>query len=76
VVALLCLFQMWYLTVGFSRHWHVMGAHTHLMAVVFLCGYWVPAVHAWRKQADPLAVAIMSYVLLAAANLLLFPMAR
>jgi len=70
----LCLTQMLYVGLEFSRHWSAMGPYTHAYGIILLSGYAVPCLHLFKKEPNPFVIALLMYGLLAVAAFLVFPL--
>jgi hypothetical protein len=73
MVTCLCILNMYYVGLQFSRHWRSMSSYSHYFAILFLLGYPIPLLHAFKKAPNPLLIVGLSYGLLSVAVWLLYP---
>ena len=70
---ILCLLQMYYLALELYRHWNAMGPSSRALLLVYVAFYPIPWLLLIKKDANPFVAAILVYVAMGVAALLIFP---
>jgi hypothetical protein len=62
-----------YLGLEFSRHWSAMSPYSHMYAILYFLGCPLPGLYLFRREPHPLYFVVVTYGLLLAGTMLIFP---